>query len=148
VAVSAALALLVAPNVASTELLARTSLDYAAIVLALASGAAAALSVTTGLSATLVGVMVAVALMPPAATLGIMVSAGRLDLAAGAAMLLGANVASVNLSAQVVFLAKGIRPRLWHERQSARMAVTVNLVTSVVLLAVLIGIITLRQPTG
>jgi uncharacterized hydrophobic protein (TIGR00341 family) len=83
VGVSAALALLVAPNVTSTELLARSSLDYGSIVLALASGAAAALSVTTGLSATLVGVMVAVALLPPAATLGIMLAAARLDLAAG-----------------------------------------------------------------
>jgi uncharacterized hydrophobic protein (TIGR00341 family) len=148
VGVSAALALLVAPNVTSTELLARSSLDYGSIVLALASGAAAALSVTTGLSATLVGVMVAVALLPPAATLGIMLAAARLDLAAGAAMLLGANVASVNLSAQVVFLAKGIRPRLWHERQSARTAVALSLVTSAVLLAVLIGIIALRQSAG
>ncbi len=44
------LAFLIAPNVASHELMARTSVDYAGIALALASGAAAALSVTTGLS--------------------------------------------------------------------------------------------------
>ncbi len=144
VGVAAALALLVSPEVTSAELLARSSLDYGGIVLALASGAAAALSVTTGLSATLVGVMVAVALLPPAATLGIMLAAGQSDLATGAAMLLGANIASVNLSAQVVFLAKGIRPRLWHEQRSARTAVVVNLATSAVLLGILVGIIALR----
>ena len=141
------LAFLIAPNIASHELLARTSVDYAGIALALASGAAAALSVTTGLSSTLVGVMVAVALLPPAATVGIMLAAGRMDLAVGAAMLLVANVACVNLAAQVVFLAKGIKPRTWSERKSARHAVTVNIVTWVALIAVLIGVIALRPPS-
>jgi uncharacterized hydrophobic protein (TIGR00341 family) len=148
VAFAAALALLFAPNVASPELLARTSLDYGGIVLGLASGAAAALSVTTGLSATLVGVMVAVALLPPAATVGIMVAARRPDLAAGASMLLGANVACVNLAAQLVFIAKGVRPRLWHERRSARKSVIVNLAAWIIMLIVLAGIISLRQTAG
>ena len=143
--IAGGLAFLIAPNVASHELLARTSVDYAGIALALASGAAAALSVTTGLSATLVGVMVAVALLPPAVTVGIMLAAGHMGLAGGAAMLLIANVACVNLAAQLVFLAKGIRPRTWSERKSARRAVTVNIVTWIALIAVLVGIIALRQ---
>ena len=146
IVIAGVLAFLIAPNIASHELIARTSVDYAGIALALASGAAAALSVTTGLSATLVGVMVAVALLPPAATVGIMLAAGRMDLATGAAMLLVANIACVNLAAQVVFLAKGIKPRTWSERQSARRAVTVNIVTWIALIAVLVGIIALRQP--
>ena len=148
VIVAGALALVFTPNVDSPELLARSTLDHGGIVLGLASGAAAALSVTTGLSATLVGVMVAVALLPPAATVGIMAAARRPDLAAGAAMLLGANVACVNLAAQLVFVVKGIRPRLWYERQSARKAVVVSLVTWIVLLAMLVGIISLRQSAG
>ncbi|MGD9545411.1 MAG: TIGR00341 family protein [Methylocystis sp.] len=143
--VAAAMALILTPNVASPDLLALSSLDYGGIILAIASGAAAALSVTTGLSSTMVGVMVAVALLPPAVTLGIMSASGRWDLAAGAAMLLGANIASVNLSAQIVFLAKGIRPRLWRERRSARLAVALNLTTSVILLGALALIITLHH---
>ncbi len=145
IAVASALAFLISPNVTSSELLARTSLDYSGIVLALASGAAAALSVTTGLSATLVGVMVAVALLPPAATLGIMAAGNRFDLAAGAAMLLGANIACINLAAQLVFVAKGIRPRLWHERKSARKAVAVSLATWIILLVALVIIVSLRR---
>ncbi len=145
VVIAGALAFLIAPNIASHELLARTSVDYAGIALALASGAAAALSVTTGLSATLVGVMVAVALLPPAATLGIMLAAGHMNLALGAAMLLVANIACVNLAAQVVFLAKGIKPRTWAEQKSARRAVMVNIVTWIALIAVLVGVIALRQ---
>lgn len=148
VAVAAALALIVTPNVNSTELLARSSLHYGGVVLALASGAAAALSVTTGLPATLVGVMVAVALLPPAATLGIMAAAHKPSLAIGAAMLFGANIACINLAAQVVFIAKGIRPRRWHERKSALKAVIVNITTWFVLLTILVGIIYLRQTSG
>ncbi len=145
VAIAGALAYLIAPNIASHELLARTSVDYAGIALALASGAAAALSVTTGLSSTLVGVMVAVALLPPAVTVGIMLAAGRMNLAVGAAMLLVANIACVNLAAQLVFLVKGIKPRTWSERKSARHAVTVNIATWIALIAVLLGIIAWRQ---
>ncbi|HTR12194.1 MAG TPA: TIGR00341 family protein [Roseiarcus sp.] len=148
VAVAGALALVVAPDVNSAELLARTSLHFEGIVLALASGAAAALSVTTGLPATLVGVMVAVALLPPAATLGIMVAARQFGLAAGAAMLVSANIACINIAAQVVFIAKGIRPRRWHERKSARRAIVVNMMTWFVLLTILVGVIYLRQSAG
>ena len=49
----------------SHEIISRTSVGLDDVALALASGAAAVLSLTTGLSATLVGVMVAVALLPP-----------------------------------------------------------------------------------
>jgi uncharacterized hydrophobic protein (TIGR00341 family) len=114
VAIAATLAFLITPNSESTELLARSTLHYGGIALALASGAAAALSVTTALPATLVGVMVSVALLPPAATLGIMIAAHKFDLAIGAAMLLGANIACINVAAQIVFISKGIRPRRWH----------------------------------
>jgi uncharacterized hydrophobic protein (TIGR00341 family) len=145
IVVAGALAWVIMPNLDSHELMARTSLDYAGIALALASGAAAALSVTTGLSMTLVGVMVAVALLPPAATLGIMLALGRMDLAIGAAMLLVANIACVNLAAQVVFAVKGVRPRTWSERKNARRAVIVNITTWVALIAVLVAIIALRQ---
>jgi uncharacterized membrane protein len=89
--------------------------------------------------------MVAVALLPPAATLGIMLALGRMDLAIGAAMLLVANIACVNLAAQVVFAVKGVRPRTWSERKNARRAVIVNITTWVALIAVLVAIIALRQ---
>lgn len=148
VLISAGLAFLILPNTASHELMARTSVGYAGVALALASGAAAALSVTTGLSSTLVGVMVAVALLPPAATLGIMLAAGHVDLALGAVMLLVANIACVNLAAQLVFLAKGIKPRTWFEQKAARRAVVVNITTWVALIAILLATIAFHQPAS
>lgn len=123
------------------EFLARTQLGYDGIILALASGAAGALSLTTRLPSTLVGVMVAVALLPPAVTLGYMIGAGRLSLAAGAASLLAVNIVCVNLSAQLVFLAKGIKPRKWIERRAAQQSIKISLAVAVGLLAVLVGIV-------
>ena len=95
----------------SAELLDRTQVGFDGVVLAIASGIAGVLSLTTGLSMTLVGVMVAVALAPPAATLGFMLGVGAMDMATGAALLLAVNVVCVNLSALSVFLAKGFRTR-------------------------------------
>ncbi len=128
----------------SAELMMRTHVGADGIVLALASGAAAALSLTTGLSTNLVGVMVAVALLPPAATAGLMAGEGRWEEAAGAAILLGVNIICVNLAAQVVFLWKGIRPRGWLERENARQSWRLNLIVWVVLLAATIALIRLR----
>jgi uncharacterized hydrophobic protein (TIGR00341 family) len=59
----------------SAELMARTQVGLGGVALAIASGIAGALSITTGASAALVGVMEAVALLPPAATAGIMLGA-------------------------------------------------------------------------
>lgn len=100
----------VSPDTYSRELLARTDVGLDSIALALASGAAAVLSLTTGLPSVLVGVMVAVALLPPAATFGFMLGSMQFDLAAGAGILLAVNVVCVNLAAKVVFLAQGLRP--------------------------------------
>jgi uncharacterized hydrophobic protein (TIGR00341 family) len=104
----------------SPEILTRTHVGFDGVVLALASGAAAALSLTSGLASALVGVMVAVALLPPTATLGMMLASAQKELAAGAALLLAVNIVSVNLSATLVFLFKGIRPRTWIEKRKAR----------------------------
>lgn len=112
-------------DLGSGELMARTDVGVDSVALALASGAAATLSLTTGLSSVLVGVMVAVALLPPAATLGLMLSSGHTDLAAGAALLLAVNIVSVNLAAKVVFLIKGVRPRTWVEKDKARRAMKI-----------------------
>ncbi len=123
------------------ELVNRTKVGYDGIALALASGAAAVLSLVAGLSSALVGVMVAVALMPPAVAVGLMLGAGDPSAAAGAAVLLGVNVVCVNLAAQAVFVAKGIRPRTWWEKKVSASALRINFAVWLVLLAALVGAI-------
>jgi uncharacterized hydrophobic protein (TIGR00341 family) len=102
------------------EIMTRTDVWFDGVALALASGAAAALSLAGGVASALVGVMVAVALLPPTATLGMMLASGRMELASGAALLLAVNIVSVNLSATLAFLARGVRPRTWLEKRQAR----------------------------
>jgi len=107
--------------------------------LALAAGAAAILSLTTGLSSALVGVMVAVALLPTAVTTGLMLGSGDIKAAGGAAVLLAVNIVCVNIAAQVVFVAKNILPRTWSEKKASRKALLTNFTAWVLLLAGLAG---------
>jgi len=118
----------------TSELLSRTVVGVDSLVLALASGAAAALSITTGVSSVLVGVMVAVALLPPTVALGLSLGVGALPEAMGAALLLLANIASVNLTAQVTMRAKGIQPR---EEEHKKTATTVFVVGLLVWLGII-----------
>jgi len=129
----------------STELLSRTEVGMSGVALAVASGVAGVLSLTTGLSMTLVGVMVAVALLPPAATLGYMFGVGDMQAAYGALLLLSVNIVCVNLSGLLVFLGKGIRPRLWFERRMAKPYVLGGIVVWSIALVALVSIIGLTQ---
>ncbi len=129
----------------SPELTSRTEVGLDSVALALASGAAAALSLTTGLSSVLVGVMVAVALLPPAATLGIMLGYGRIDLALGAALLLAINIVCVNLACNIVFLTKGISPRTWWKKEKAKIHMRSYVMMWLGTLLILILIMFLRQ---
>jgi uncharacterized hydrophobic protein (TIGR00341 family) len=135
-------------ELSSPELMARTVAGWDSVMLALASGAAAALSLSTGLSSVLVGVMVAVALLPPTVTAGLMLSHGHGDLAAGAALLLAVNLVSVNLTSKLVFLWKGIRPRGWLEREKAQRATFAYIGVWLISLAALMVAIYLRQRLG
>lgn len=131
-------------DIMSFELTARTKVGFDSIILALASGAAAALSLTTGLSSVLVGVMVAVALLPPAATFGIMLGQGNFSLAIGAGLLLCVNIVCVNLAIKIVFFLKGIRPRTWLEKKKAKHSMTIYIIGWIVSLVILIVIIYIR----
>jgi uncharacterized hydrophobic protein (TIGR00341 family) len=132
-------------DVSGPELAARTRAGLDSVVLALASGAAAALSLTTGLSSVLVGVMVAVALLPPAVTLGLMLGHGETNLAINAGLLLNINVVCINLSSKIVFFIKGIRPRTWYEKEKAQRAMTIYVVVWFVTLVVLVLLTYSRQ---
>lgn len=144
-AMSALVSLISPETFSSKELLDRTDVGFDGILIALASGAAAALALTTGQSSSLVGVMVAVALLPPAATVGLMIGDGRWGEAFGALTLLLANVACVNLAALAIFRLKGIEPRRWLEKLAARQSRRLAWMVWGALLALLVATITLRQ---
>ncbi len=142
---STALGLFWPTPLSSPELMSRTVAGWDSIALALASGAAAALSLSTGLSSVLVGVMVAVALLPPAATLGLMLGHGNMQLAIGAGLLLAVNIVCVNLASKLVFIAKGINPRTWLEKEKAKRAMVIYVLGWAITLIILMLIIYARR---
>lgn len=132
-------------NLKHPEFMSRTEPDAKYdVVLALASGSAGALAITSGVSASLVGVMVAVALMPPAVVLGLSIGAGVWWAAYGAALLLLTNVICINLSGVATFWWQGIRPRTWWDASRARKSTKIAAVVWIVALATLIMLIALR----
>jgi uncharacterized hydrophobic protein (TIGR00341 family) len=126
-------------NPALPEVASRAKVQLGDIVVALASGSAGALAFTTGVSATLIGVMVAVALLPPLVTFGLLLGGGHTVLAMGALSLFLVNLICVNLAGVTTFLVQGIHPATWWEKDRAAKATRIAIVLWVALLAVLVG---------
>jgi len=124
--VSLMLTLFLPPNWDSRELMSRAEVRLDGLALAMAAGGAAALSLTRGTSSALVGVMVAAALLPPGAAIGLFAGYGESTLALRAALLLSLNIAALVLSALIVFRLRKIRPRTWIEQKHAQRAVWLN----------------------
>lgn len=110
----------------SHELVQRGRVGLDGIALAMAAGIAAAISRLTGIGAALVGVMVAAALLPPAAAAGLFAVADRWDLAARAALLMLLNVFGLILTAVIVFRMRKITPHRDFQQNTARRAVWVS----------------------
>jgi len=144
---SVVIGLTVGINLESEELVSRTVVGLDSLVLALAAGGAAALSIVTGVSAALVGVMVAVALLPPAAAAGLFLGAGEWGLSLRALLLLAVNVSCIMLAAQGIYFYKGVRPRTWFEKKKASRASRINLIALFFLIALLAAII-IVAPAG
>jgi uncharacterized hydrophobic protein (TIGR00341 family) len=146
-ALSALLGVLLRVNPASPEVASRDAVALGDLAVALASGVAGALAFTTGVSATLIGVMVAVALLPPLVTFGLLLGSGQPTLATGALALFLMNLICVNLAGVTTFLVQGIRPATWWEKDRAVKATRIAVVLWAVLLAALIGLILLLRRT-
>lgn len=91
----------------------RISPGFLSFAVAVAAGAAAAFGLATALPVSLVGVMIAAALIPAAAAVGIGIAWGFPGVAAGAFVLLVVNAASINLASIVVLWYLGYRPDDW-----------------------------------
>lgn len=127
-----------------SELASRTTVGMGDILVALASGTAGALAFTAGVSATLIGVMVAVALLPPLVTSGLLLGGGYpVSWVIGAFSLFLVNLICVNLAGVSTFVLQGIKPTSWWEKDRAVKATRIAIALSVVLLVVLVGLILL-----
>ncbi len=127
---------------------ARTKLGYHQIALALAAGSAGTFAFTRGMANAVIGVMVAVALVPPIVALGMLIGSAQWANAAGAALLVAANVVCINLAAVATFVAQGVRPRSYLEETQAKRATRAAVMIWVVLLLLLIGLVYVTQDSG
>ncbi|CDK40430.1 hypothetical protein DM2_443 [Halorubrum sp. DM2] len=115
------------------------------LVVAVGAGIAGIVSLITGVSATLVGVMIAVALIPPAAAVGIGIAFRIPRLVIGAGIIVAVNVLSINLSALVMLWYEGYRPQRWFREDDARAAFLKRvavLAVAIALLSVFLGGVT------
>ena len=124
----------------------RVAPDFLSLMIAVGAGVAGIVSLTTGVSAALVGVMIAVALIPPAATVGIGLAWGAPLVTLGSGVLLLVNVLSINLAAMVVLWYSGYRPQHWFKTGHARQAMlkrAATLLVAIVVLSAFLGGVTL-----
>ncbi|MFW5955821.1 MAG: TIGR00341 family protein [Halorhabdus sp.] len=119
--------------------------DFLSLVVALGAGVAGVVSLSTGVSTALVGVMIAVALIPPAATVGIGIAWGLPAVSLGSGVLTLVNVLSINLAALAVLWYLGYRPTHWFREDVAR-ASTIKrvaaLAAAIAVLSVFLGGVT------
>ncbi len=94
-----------------SEIVARTEAGPADLVLAIASGAAGAVALCTAASSALIGVMVAVALMPPLVTAGLLLGGGS-SLWIGGLGLFALNLGCIVFSGMVVFLVRKVTQKV------------------------------------
>lgn len=102
-----------------SEVVNRTRPSLFDLVVALSGGTAAAYAMAQPrLSATLPGVAIATALMPPLCTAGIGLSQRRFDVGGGALLLFGVNLVAIVFAGSVCFAIMGFQPARHAERRA------------------------------
>ncbi|WP_336024268.1 TIGR00341 family protein [Halobellus salinisoli] len=119
----------------------RLAPDVLSLVIALGAGAAGAVSLASGVSSALVGVMIAAALVPPTAVVGIGIAWGEPQSVIGSAVLVLVNILAINLVALVVLWRMGYRPKLWFREDEARSATIKRIAALAVVLLLLTSLL-------
>lgn len=101
----------------------RLSPDLLSLVVALAAGIAGVVSIATAAGRALVGVMMAAALLPPAAIVGIGIAWGSPGVVLHSAILLTVNLLAINLAGHVTLWYLGYRPQSWIQIPETRRSI-------------------------
>jgi uncharacterized membrane protein len=107
------------------------------IGLALASGAAGAYSFAEKKGEILVGVMIAVALVPPASVVGIGIALLDSEFILSSGLILAVNVFCINIAGTLVFWRLGIRPGSFLEMMFSEKDIKKRLVITLIILVIL-----------
>lgn len=123
----------------------RLAPDFLSLAVALGAGVAGAYSLSGDVSSSLVGVMIAVALVPPTAVIGIGIAWGFPAVVTGATVLVLLNFLSINLAALAVLWYQGYRPEQWFREKDARaetLRLAAGLVVAILVLSAFLGGVT------
>lgn len=102
------------------QVLARTKPTYFDLIIALAAGAGGAYTMTRKESSAIPGVAMAVALLPPLASCGILLVFHEEELALKAFILFATNFAAMVLAGALIFMAVGVSPKKQREKHGKR----------------------------
>ncbi|MGH7410599.1 MAG: TIGR00341 family protein [Candidatus Methylomirabilis sp.] len=122
---------IVPPLGATEEIVQRVYPTVLDLVVAFCSGVAGTLSMTAGLSAIAVGVMIAVSLVPPAAVIGVGIASADWSLIRGPSLLLISNIFAIHLAATLTFMIKKVRVTGWRRQRAAKVTLRWGVITSV-----------------
>lgn len=126
-------------------LMARVNVEPMDIGLAIAAGIASALSLTSDNQNAIVGVMVAVALLPPLVVLGLLLGSGEWALAQGTLLLVVTNVIGLNLSATATLVAQNLEPQFQWQQWRAQHYTQWLMGIGVILVLGIMGMVTWRH---
>ncbi len=123
-----------------------SAIEYQDVILALVCGFAGVLSIISGQGSTLVGVMVAAALLPPLMRAGLFIGGGYYEEALNSFLIFSTNIVCLNIAGIVTFWASGITPSRWWEKETAakrtKIAITV---WTIALILIILAIILLQM---
>ena len=96
------------------------NIEYQDVLLALVCGFAGVISILSGHGSTLVGVMVAAALLPPLIRSGLLIGGADYKNALNSFLIFSTNIVSLNIAGIITFYLAGISPRRWWEKETAK----------------------------
>jgi uncharacterized hydrophobic protein (TIGR00341 family) len=129
----------------TTQIIIRNHATLTDILIALILGLAAGLALFVGFPEILVGVAIAVAIVPPAAVSGIGLALFNIDLFLGALILTFIYLFGLQLGSTLMLRIRGVLPRRYYQQTEARRHSAYSILILAVLLAILSLIVILSQ---
>lgn len=134
ISVAIAVAIIIPAQPITREILSRTQPNLLDLLVALASGAAAAYTMSRKhLAAALPGVAIAVSLVPPLVVVGYGLGYGLYSIAGGATLLFLTNLTAIILAAAIVFLLLGFRPMQAERGRTFRRGLLLSMVAILII---------------
>ncbi len=147
VMVSSAIATLVVSSFVdislTDEIMSRTDNTIVDVLVGIALGVAGGIAMVSTIPGILVGVAIAAALVPPASVTGIGMAMQNMDIFSGGLILTSSNVIGLVLGCMIVFYFRGISPRKYYEKATAKKYLAFSIVFFAllgILLTVFIGV--------